>query len=156
MKRIITNAIYYLMYTNFGEYLVVKEYKKVVQSDPDLFSEIEDFILQIAAESNLPEKKMNNLALAVDEASANSMVHGNKRDKNKFVEIYVQVFEDRLEITFKDQGNGFNPQAVPDPTNSENILKESGRGIHIMRSFLDDLKFNFTPSGTEVTLVLNF
>ncbi|MBU2508668.1 MAG: ATP-binding protein, partial [Bacteroidetes bacterium] len=90
------------------------------------------------------------------EASANSMVHGNKRDKNKFVEIYVQVFEDRLEITFKDQGNGFNPQAVPDPTNSENILKESGRGIHIMRSFLDDLKFNFTPSGTEVTLVLNF
>jgi len=144
------------MYTNFGEYLVVKEYKKVVQSDPDLFSEIEDFILQIAAESNLPEKKMNNLALAVDEASANSMVHGNKRDKNKFVEIYVQVFEDRLEITFKDQGNGFNPQAVPDPTNSENILKESGRGIHIMRSFLDDLKFNFTPSGTEVTLVLNF
>ncbi|KAB2846473.1 MAG: ATP-binding protein [Melioribacteraceae bacterium] len=59
-----------------------------------------------------------------------------------------------MEIIFKDEGKGFNINTVPDPTKPENILKESGRGIHIMKNFLDDLKYNFTPTGTEAILVV--
>jgi serine/threonine-protein kinase RsbW len=59
-----------------------------------------------------------------------------------------------MTITIKDEGRGFKLEAVPDPTRPENILKESGRGIHIMRSFLKDLRYNFTPTGTETILTL--
>ena len=131
-----------------------KKYRKSFPSDPDLLPEIEDWIMEIAQEANLNEEKYNHLALSVAEASANSIVHGNKADKNIPVEIEVSYDSEQIEITFSDKGKGFNIAEVPDPTAPENILKDSGRGIHIMRSFLDDLRYNFSDDGTEVTLVL--
>ena len=132
----------------------VQTFTKEIPSDPDLLPDVEKFILDIANQTNLKKDKHNNLALSVSEAASNSMIHGNKLDINRKVFITIKVFDDKMEISFKDQGNGFNPGNVPDPTHPENILKESGRGIHIMKNFLDDLKFNFTPDGTEVILVI--
>ena len=60
-----------------------------------------------------------------------------------------------MEVSLKDQGNGFEVSEVPDPTKPENILKDSGRGIHIIRNFVDDLKYNFSPEGTEAILFLS-
>ncbi len=131
-----------------------KKYNKSFASDPDLLPEIEDWIMEIAQEAGLNEEKYNHLALSVAEASANSIVHGNKSDKNTAVDIEVAYDSEQIEITFADQGKGFNIDEVPDPTAPENILKDSGRGIHIMRSFLDDLRYNFSNDGTQVTLVL--
>ena len=79
---------------------------------------------------------------------------GNKSDKNIPLIIEVTYDSELIEITFSDSGTGFVMDEVPDPTTPENILKGSGRGIHIMRSFLDDLKYNFSETGTNVTLVL--
>ena len=130
------------------------KHNKSFPSDPDLLPEIEDWIMEIAQEANLNEDKFNHLALSVAEASANSIVHGNKGDKNIPIDIKVTYDSEQIEITFSDRGTGFKIEEVPDPTAPENLLKDNGRGIHIMKSFLDDLRYSFSDSGTEVTLVL--
>lgn len=126
--------------------------KKEIQSDPDLMPEVEEFVLEAAIKAGLNEEKYNNLSLAVAEAISNSIKHGNKNDISKKVKITVQADDKKMIVILKDEGNGFNPQDIPDPTQPENILKDSGRGIHIMRSLLDDVRFNFTPNGTELIL----
>lgn len=128
--------------------------QKVVPSDPDLMPDIEAFVLESVKHLNLSEDKLNNLTLSVAEASSNSIVHGNKGDLNKKVYITIEIDEELLTIKLKDEGEGFDPKKIPDPTAPENILKDSGRGIHIMKSFLEDLRFDFSKSGTEITLVL--
>ena len=130
-------------------------YNKSFPSDPDLLPEIEEYILEIAKKAGLDPEKFNNLALSVSEAAANSILHGNNADAAKEVEITVHYDDKMISIIFKDQGKGFDLKSIPDPTAPENILKDHGRGIHIMKSFLNDIKFNFTPTGTEVTLLLD-
>jgi serine/threonine-protein kinase RsbW len=132
-----------------------KIYEKEIPSDPDLLPELEDFIVDLAAKSNLREDKLNSLALSFSEAASNSVVHGNKLDRNKKVKITVRIDKKKMVIVIKDEGNGFDINTVPDPTKPENILKDSGRGIHIMRSFLDKLYYNFTPTGTETILEIS-
>jgi serine/threonine-protein kinase RsbW len=117
--------------------------------------EVEELVLQAAETAGLNEDKYNNIALAVAEAISNSMKHGNKNDKSKMVFITVNADDKKMVVILKDQGEGFDPALIPDPTKPENILKDSGRGVHIMRSLLDDLRFNFTPDGTEIILEIN-
>lgn len=129
-------------------------FEKEIPSIPDLLPELEEFILDVAAKSTLNKDKYNSLALSFSEAASNSLLHGNKLDPSKKIKITVKLDEHLMTITIKDEGRGFKLEAVPDPTRPENILKESGRGIHIMRSFLKDLRYNFTPTGTETILTL--
>jgi len=132
-----------------------KTYIKEIPSDPELLPEAEDYILGIAKQVNLDQDKFNHLTLAFSEAAANSIVHGNKSNKNKTVKITVTVDDEFMTISLKDQGEGFKVEDVPDPTAPENILKDHGRGIHIMKSFLKDLRYVFTPEGTETILVIS-
>jgi serine/threonine-protein kinase RsbW len=140
------NQIYY------GEIFLQKIYEREIPSDPEALPELEDLIVELAKKYNVPEDRLNGLALSFSEAASNSVVHGNKLDLNKKVKISVLVDETKMIVTIKDEGKGFNIDKVPNPTNPENLLKDNGRGIHIMRSFLDDLRYNFTPTGTEVIL----
>jgi len=130
-------------------------YKKEIQSNPELLPELDDFLMGIAKSAGLNEDKFNNLSLSFSEAASNAIVHGNQNDPSKKVFITVKVSDTQMTVIIKDEGKGFNIELVPDPTKPENILKDSGRGIHIMRSFLDDLYYNYTPAGTETILVLN-
>ena len=135
--------------------MLKKEYLKEIKSDPELLPEVEIFFQNIANELGLNEQQRNSLTLSAAEAVSNSIVHGNKLDKNKKVIITVTSDGSNIEIHFIDEGEGFSPEEVPDPTAPENILKDSGRGIHIMKSFLHELKYKFTPSGTETILIMN-
>ena len=132
-----------------------KIYKKSFPSDPDLLPEIEDFIMEKVTEASLDKKILSNLALSVAEATSNAIMHGNKADKDKNVYIEIKILPDKIDIVIRDEGGGFTLENVPDPTLPENILKDSGRGIYIMRSFLDDLKFDFSSKGTTLTLSVN-
>ena len=85
--------------------------------------------------------------MAVREAVTNAVVHGNKVDGNKEVEIRLANSPEALEITVHDQGEGFNPNNVPDPTQDENLLKTSGRGIFFMRNFMDEVDWSVGPKG---------
>ena len=135
--------------------MAVKTYRKIIDSDPELLPEVEDFIIKISNEIDLNSSKKNNLALSVAEAASNAIMHGNKADHSKKVKISITLDDKKIRISIKDQGYGFKLSEVPDPTSPENILKDHGRGIHIMKTFLDEMSYNFTSEGTELIMVMN-
>jgi len=132
-----------------------KSYQLEIFSDLDLLPEAEEFLENIAKETDFDKTVINNLLLSVNEAVSNAMLHGNKSDINKKVTIYVVRNNNELKISVKDQGNGFDPARVPDPTKADNIFKENGRGLYIMRTCMDNMKYVFHPDGTELQLSLN-
>ena len=87
------------------------------------------------------------IEMAVREAVTNAVSHGNKLDETKFVRVGLKSFPGSFEITVHDQGPGFNPSDIPDPTKDENILKTSGRGIFFMRNFMDEVEWSSDPKG---------
>lgn len=125
-----------------------------IESDPNNLITVEEFVNYFAVDLGLDEEKLSGLLLSVTEATTNAMLHGNKNDKNKLVKINVTVEDHTLTIAVKDEGIGFDPSIVPDPTDPENLLKDSGRGLYLMRIYMDELKINLTPTGTETILKL--
>jgi serine/threonine-protein kinase RsbW len=92
--------------------------------------------------------------MAVREAVANAVKHGNKLDETKQVEITFENRGEAFEITVRDFGEGFAVEEVPDPTNPENLLKANGRGILFMRSFMDEVEwFNHKEGGMIVEML---
>lgn len=92
--------------------------------------------------------------MAVREAVTNAVVHGNKLDDAKVVEVTLTNTPEGFEISVHDQGTGFNPNDVPDPTKDENILRTSGRGIFFMRNFMDQVEWSADPKGgTNVRMI---
>lgn len=131
-----------------------RHYHLEIKSDPNNLTALEEFINLFAEELKIDEDKKSGLMLAITEATTNAIIHANKNDKNKKVTIDVNTEEENLVIKVKDEGNGFNPNAIPDPTSPENLLKDSGRGLYLMRVYMDELKYNITPTGTETILTL--
>lgn len=91
--------------------------------------------------------------LALDEALANAIHHGNGNDPTKEVTVEYTVTADDVRIQVCDEGNGFNPTNVPDPTLPENLCKPNGRGIMLMRAYMKDIRYN--DRGNCVTLVMD-
>lgn len=97
------------------------------------------------------------IEMAVRESVTNAMVHGNQEDESKSVEVIFNCHDNELEIEVRDQGEGFDPGSVPDPTNAENLLKTSGRGIFLMRTFMDEIEWRNRPEGgTAVRMTKRF
>jgi len=135
--------------------LIRNKFYLEIESDPNNLIIVEEFVNYCSVELNINKEKISSLLLAVTEAVTNAIIHANKNDKSKLVKISVERKNQQLIITVKDQGNGFDPSKVPDPTIPENLLKDSGRGVYLMRFYTDELKFNITPEGTETILILN-
>lgn len=92
--------------------------------------------------------------MAVREAVTNAVIHGNKLDDAKVVGVRLKNTPGGFEISVHDQGTGFNPNDVPDPTKDENILRTSGRGIFFMRNFMDQVEWFADPKGgTNVRMI---
>ena len=92
--------------------------------------------------------------IAVREAMTNAIVHGNREDASKQVELTFNCSERAIEIEVKDQGEGFDPAAVPDPTAPENILKTSGRGNFLIRNFMDEVEWSKADKGGTIVRML--
>jgi len=134
--------------------LAQKSYYLEIESNPNNLIIVEEFVNYFAVEIGLDEEKINGLLLAVTEATTNAIIHGNKNNSLKLVRIYVDVENSTLTIRIQDEGKGFDPSLVPDPTNPENLLKDSGRGLYLMRVYMDEMNINVTPQGTETVLKL--
>ena len=85
--------------------------------------------------------------MAVREAVTNAVLHGNKLDETKFADVSLKRLPGAFEITVHDEGTGFNPSSIPDPTEAQNILKTSGRGIFFMRNMMDEVEWTMDPKG---------
>ena len=126
-----------------------------IESDPNNLITVEEFVNYFAKDLGLNEEQLATLLLAVTEATTNAIIHANKCDKSKLVTVDVNVQNSKLIIKVIDEGKGFDPSQIPDPTQPENILKDSGRGMYLMKVYMDDLKYNVTPDGTETILTMN-
>ena len=96
------------------------------------------------------EEVADKVCLAVREAVANAVQHGNGLEPEKIAQVVLTIGEEDLEIEIKDEGGGFDPESVPDPLAAENLLKPSGRGIFLMRRLVDAVDFAFDDSGATV------
>ena len=110
-----------------------------------------------ARECGLSEEAVFGMDMAVREAITNAVVHGNKEDESKEVEVSFNCSRHAIEIEVKDQGAGFDPAVVPDPTAPENLLKTSGRGNFLIRNFMDEVQWSSRQEGgTTVRMIKRF
>jgi serine/threonine-protein kinase RsbW len=111
-------------------------------------------VAEFIGRSGMSDDAAFGIDMAVREAVTNAVLHGNRQDANKTVEIVLKSSPDAVEISVHDQGPGFNPEDVPDPTANENILKTSGRGIFFMRTFMDEVDWLIRPEGGTTVRML--
>ena len=115
-------------------------------------------LVQVAVEASLDlldldEDTAHHIGLAVREAVANAIKHGNQEDPDKRVEVECILTSDHVQVKIEDEGEGFDLTSLPDPLNPENLLKTSGRGIFFMNQFMDEIDYTFGPrGGTIVTM----
>ena len=114
----------------------------------------ESLVLQIAQESGFEEEDLHKMGMSVREAMVNAVVHGNQYNRNKRVHLSVSAGGGKFKVRVADQGQGFDLSNIPDPLEDANLLIQSGRGIFLIRAFVDDFQVKrLEPHGTEVTLV---
>jgi serine/threonine-protein kinase RsbW len=101
---------------------------------------------------NIPSEKYNNILLAITEAVNNAIIHGNKNDINKTIELEFILADEFLKVIVTDEGEGFDLEKVPDPTLPENLLNEHGRGIYIIKHFVDEIKVENSTKGSSLIL----
>jgi serine/threonine-protein kinase RsbW len=102
------------------------------------------------------EETRHWLLMALREALANAIKHGNRQDLSKRIHLEMDVVGQNLQISIRDEGEGFDPGAVEDPLAPENRLKTSGRGIFYMKTFMDDVRFRKVEGGgMEIILTKN-
>jgi serine/threonine-protein kinase RsbW len=110
----------------------------------------------IAGIAGFEEDDALNVGIAVREAVINAIRHGNRMDPSRKVEVSLQARPRSIRARVRDQGAGFDPLATPDPTIGDNLMRDSGRGILVMRAFVDSVDFKFREGrGMEVTLKKN-
>ncbi|MGO9775470.1 MAG: ATP-binding protein [Terracidiphilus sp.] len=124
-----------------------------LKSTMESVDEIEAAAEKLAAESGLDDDERFHVAMAAREAAVNAVLHGNEYDPAKLVSASLENTGAALVITIADQGKGLDPDSIPDPLAPENLLRGSGRGIFLIRSFMDEVNFRQLHPGTEVTLI---
>jgi len=123
----------------------------VVESKPSAVEKQWRWVLPKLKAHNFSEDEIFAVHLAMEEAFINAVRHGNKMDPQKEVKIDYLVDDEKLEISMTDEGRGFDPNVVPDPRCGENLYKAGGRGLLLIRSYMDVVEFN--KSGNRVRIV---
>jgi len=107
----------------------------------------------IAAKAGFDEEEIQRISMAVREAAVNAVLHGNQYDPQKKMTVGFENTDGTLIITITDEGRGLDLSQVPDPLAPENLLKQSGRGIFLIRAFMDEVRIRTLQPGTEITMI---
>ena len=108
---------------------------------------------KVATEAGFDEDEVMRISMAVREAAVNAVLHGNAYDPGKKVSLVLERTALDLIITIRDQGKRLDMIKIPDPLAPENLLKTSGRGIFLIRSFMDEVQIHPSQTGTEIKLI---
>jgi serine/threonine-protein kinase RsbW len=127
--------------------------KLVIPSNVQRIEEAASFVEEAAEGMDFDETEVDNIVIAITEAISNAIIHANKNDHGKKVTIEIECNENEMITKVTDEGPGFDPKNIADPLHPDNLLKESGRGIFILNSFLDSVDYSFSGDGTVVTMV---
>lgn len=126
---------------------------KSVQSEIHV---VEEALEKFGREAGLSESDIEDFGIATTEMVNNAIRHGNKNDPSKKVHVTFKKSRAEMRVTVCDDGSGFDPDKVDDPLKPENLYKESGRGIFIVRMLMDKVDFKITKAGTHVILIKKF
>jgi len=119
----------------------------------DMLEMVQTVLMHLSGIAGFDEEAAHYMSVAVRESVVNAIKHGNRGAEDKRVSIAFTLDAGHLEVSVRDEGAGFDPSAVPNPTAVENLLKVDGRGIFFMRSFMDDVSYAFpSGGGTVVTM----
>jgi serine/threonine-protein kinase RsbW len=134
--------------------LMDEKYVLTLPSNPKEIRTVEEFLIGVNRVAKLDDGAMDRLLIAATEAVNNAILHANKSDLSKLVRLECRITKRALSLSVRDEGNGFDPDRIPDPLKQENLMKESGRGVFLIRSLMDKVKFKSTKRGMTVTMVL--
>lgn len=129
-------------------------FKLTLSSDPKNINQLEPFLARIRADRSLSDNQYHDILLCLTEAVTNGIRHGNDSDPSKKVSIEGEINESQIQFKISDEGCGFDPRAIPDPTSEEHICEPCGRGVHIMKNLADYL--DFTEKGRTVHLKFRY
>jgi serine/threonine-protein kinase RsbW len=124
----------------------------VLESALPSVEEAEQAVLEVALRSGFDEEVRGQIAIAVREATVNAILHGNRYDPAKRVTLSIETTPERLTIRVRDEGLGLNQSTLPDPLTPTNYGKSSGRGIFIIRAYMDEVEFLDASPGTEIRM----
>jgi serine/threonine-protein kinase RsbW len=124
-----------------------------LESSLDSVNRVEQTAEQMAKKAGIDEDEVFKITMAVREAAVNAVLHGNSYDPEKRITASFENTGEALVIRIADQGKGLDPDTLPDPLAPENLLRGSGRGIFLIRSFMDEVHFKQLHPGTELTLI---
>jgi serine/threonine-protein kinase RsbW len=114
----------------------------------------EDLVVREAEAAGFDEDEQHQIGMSLRECMVNAVVHGNRYSSKKKVHLDIERTGDGLIITIGDEGEGFELSSLPDPLAPENLLRQSGRGLLLIRAFMDEFDLHPRPGGgTEVRLV---
>jgi len=116
-------------------------------------AEVEAIAEKAAMQAGLDEDTSFHVTMAVREAAVNAVLHGNEYDPSKHITFSYENTGKSLVFVLCDEGRGVDPATLPDPRDPENLLRGTGRGIFLIRSFMDEVNFRQLHPGTELTLV---
>lgn len=123
-----------------------------LESTLESVNTVEQAALELAAKTGFDQEECGRIGLAVREATVNAIYHGNQYDPAKRITVSLESTPESLTIAVRDEGAGLDPSTLPDPLAPENFLKSSGRGIFLIRAFMDEVGFPTVSSGTEITM----
>jgi serine/threonine-protein kinase RsbW len=124
-----------------------------LNSTMESVNEVEATAEKFAREAGFDDDEQFRITMAVREAAVNAVLHGNDYDPAKSISASFENTGKSLVVTIADQGKGLNTETLPDPRAPENLLRGTGRGIFLIRSFMDEVHFRQLHPGTELTLV---
>jgi serine/threonine-protein kinase RsbW len=113
-----------------------------IPSDTAAGHDVQERIVGLLEQRGYPMRDIFSVRLALEEALVNAIKHGNGLDPSKSVRVHCDIQTDRVYVEIEDEGQGFAPEDVPDPTLDENIERPSGRGLMLIRSFMNRVDFN--------------
>lgn len=125
----------------------------MLSSTMESVGEVEAAAEKLACDAGLDEDERFHVTMAVREAAVNAVLHGNEYDPGKQISVSFEDTGEALVFTIADQGRGLDPDTLPDPLAPENLLRGTGRGIFLIRSFMDEVHFRQLHPGTELTLI---
>ncbi len=132
------------------------KFELICPSDPKEIGSVETFLHRVNKRMKFDDGMMYRLLVATTEAVNNAIVHGNRTDPLKLVIVTCLITRRSMKIRVRDQGAGFDPGLVPNPLDDKNLLKESGRGVFLMRSLMDDVRFKHFKYGSLVEMLIRF
>jgi serine/threonine-protein kinase RsbW len=128
--------------------------ERSLDSTLDSVDSAEELALGVAKRAGFDEDDLMKIGMAVRESMVNAVVHGNRYNANKKVRFSVGRQAERFTVRIADEGEGFDVESLPDPLAPENLMRTSGRGIFLIRSFMDEFEIRrHERGGMEVTLV---